>query len=42
MLVTEPNGVRLLVTVLVTIVFVPTTLASGCLLRQILPCPQCV
>ena len=43
MLVTEPNVVWLLVTVLVVaIVFVTTTLASGCFLCQILPCPRCV
>ena len=43
MLVTAPNIVWLLVTVLVgAIVFVTTTLASGCLLCQILPCPRCV
>ena len=43
MLVTEPNVVWLLVIVLVVVsVFVTTTLASGCLLCQILPCPRCV
>ena len=42
MLVTEPNVVWLLVTVLVAIVFVNTTLASDCLLCQILPCPRYV
>ena len=42
MLVTEPNVVWLLVTVLVVaIVFVTTTLASGRLLCWILPCPRC-
>ena len=43
MLVMKPNVVWLLVTVLVVaIVFMTTTLASGCLLCQILPCPHCV
>ena len=43
MLVTEPNVVWLLVTVLVVaILFVTTTLPSNCLLCQILPCPCCV
>ena len=43
MLVTEPNLVGLLVTVLVVaIVFVTTTLAFDCLLCQILSCPHCI
>ena len=42
-LVTVPNVVWLLVTVLVVaVVFVTTTFASDCLLCQILPCPHCV
>ena len=42
MLVTEPNVVWRLFTVLVVaIVFVTTTLASGCLLCPV-PCPRCV
>ena len=43
LLVTGPNVVWQQVTVLViAIVFVTTTLASDCLLCQILPCPRCV
>ena len=43
MQVTGPNVVWLLLTVLaVAIVFVTTTLASVCLLCQILPCPRYV
>ena len=43
MLVTEPNVVWLRVTVLVVaVVFLTTTLASDCLLCQVLPCPRCV
>ena len=41
-LVTEPNIVWRLVTVLAAIVLVTTTLAFGCLLCQILPCSRCV
>ena len=41
--VTEPSVLWLLVTILVVaIVFVTITLASSCLLCQILPCPRCV
>ena len=43
MLITEPNVVCLLVTVLVVaVVFVTTTLASDYLLCQVLPYPRCV
>ena len=43
MLVMESNVMGLLVTVLVVaILFVTTTLASDCLLCQILPCPRSV
>ena len=42
MLVTEPIVVWLLFTVLVAFVFVTTTLASDCLLCQVLPCLRCV
>ena len=42
-LVMEPNVVWLLVTVLVVaVVFLTTTLASDCLLCQVLPSPRCV
>ena len=43
MLVTVPNVVWLLVTVLVVaVMFVTTTFASDCLLCHVLPCPRCV